>query len=371
MSRVGTDSVSQAIGSLYEAAYDPGTWPETIETLRDLFGGSKACLARQGPNLQPSDAISTAADPVYTRRFIEEFAGEPHALLAAFGAMPVGRIYSDHALVGWDLMRSSRFWNEWLAPQDMYGGLACKLFAANGSSWFFDVQRGRKQETFDGAEVRLFERLKPHLQRVARLNWQMQAAGVLASAFTRLPFAMLLVDGHQQVVSLNEAAEALVARGDLVLRGGRLSVHGPGRGRALQALIADACSEADGVPGAGGDLLVMAADGHSPRLAVSVAPLKGGSAESLSMGCLATVMVRDLCPAGTGETLARLRGLFGFTPKEAEIAVALLAGQPLRDAAAGTGIGITTARTHIANMLRKTHTAGQVQLVALLARATG
>lgn len=49
-----------------------------------------------------------------------------------------------------------------MAPQDMYGGLACKLEATPSSIWMFDVQRGRRQAAFDDNDAKLLRHLVPH-----------------------------------------------------------------------------------------------------------------------------------------------------------------------------------------------------------------
>ncbi|RJF87022.1 LuxR family transcriptional regulator [Oleomonas cavernae] len=368
MARVDIDTVANAVAGLYEAAYDPSAWPATIEALCGLFGGSKACLCRQGPNLQASDVISTAADPAYAISFIDEYAYQPNPLMNVFETVPVGLVYSDHAMVGRETLRRSKFWTEWMAPQDMYGGLAVKLLRSGASSWFFDVQRGRNQESFDRRDADLLERILPHLQRAAEISWKSRTSKLLASAFAQLPFAVILVDGHQQIAGMNEAADAVLARGDLSARNGRLGTRDLATTRALHQLVIAASKSADGVPGVGGELLIAGAAGRSP-LALSVAPLRDVQAEGLPMGGLAAVFIRELGHRDRPDFGPRLQALFGLTRKEAEVATALVAGCSLKEAAAGSGIGITTARTHIASMLRKTHTAGQVQLVALLTRA--
>lgn len=367
MKRLDADAVSGAIAGFYQAAYDHAVWPETIEHLCRLFDGSKACICRHGPNLTPDDVVTTPADPVYAKRFIDEHAYQPNPLLEAYEAAPVGVVYNDHDLVGTERLRRSRFWNEWMAPQDMYGGLAGKVMRAGASTWFVDVQRGRHQDGFDGADAELLQTLLPHLRRAAEIGWRFRTNSMLASAFAHLTHGVVMVDGNQQIVSLNAAADAVFTRGDLVCRMGRLASRDTATTRALHQLIADVCRHSDGIPGTGGDLLIRCPHTDLPQLSLSVAPLKGEAAHGDS---LAVVFIRELDGDRRDDMVPRLQSLFGFTRKEAEIGAALTTGRSLKEAAARGQIGITTARTHLAAMLRKTHTTGQVQLVALLIRAT-
>src|ERR1700742_4796488 len=114
--------LASVVTGIYDAAYGPGTWDAAIGNLDHLFHGSKACFGRIGPDLQPNDVVATNTDPAFQRRYIEEHAYLPNVLTDAIAAAPIGRVYGDHALVGDGALKRSRFWNEWMAPQDMYGG---------------------------------------------------------------------------------------------------------------------------------------------------------------------------------------------------------------------------------------------------------
>ncbi len=56
----------------------------------------------------------------------------------------------------------------------------------------------------------------------------------------------------------------------------------------------------------------------------------------------------------------------GLTPSECRVAQALLSGTPLTDYADGNGVSIRTVRTHLSNVLHKTGSRNQVDLVRLL-----
>ncbi len=65
-----------------------------------------------------------------------------------------------------------------------------------------------------------------------------------------------------------------------------------------------------------------------------------------------------------------LQSLFDLSPKEAELAHALLRGLSLHEAALERHVGLATVRSQLASLLRKTGTTRQGQLIALLARAS-
>jgi DNA-binding CsgD family transcriptional regulator/PAS domain-containing protein len=368
------DALSTVIGDIYQAAYEPAAWPGAVEALRGVFHGSKACLVRVGPNRQPADLIAPNGDPVFQRRYLEEFTQRPNVLETAVAGVPVGAVYHDHALVGRDRLRASRLWNDWMAPQDMYGGLACKVLASGSSSWFLDIQRGRRQEAFEAADRELFEFVAPHIRRAVEIARQFQVNQALSFAFSHLPFGIVVVDGSQRIVTANEAAEAILAGpgGALRNKGGCLVAADARAAARLERLIVGACSFHEGLaPGLGGDFQIAAplCNERSASLAISVGPLLRGRRQTAPVEPCAVVVIREMTfelPVGFAEHIG---GLFALTLREADVAAALAAGLSLKDVARKAGIKISTARTHLEHIFLKTGTRQQSQLVALLKSA--
>jgi len=371
-------AMSSLIGAIYDAAYDAQAWPVALEVLRETFDGSKACLARCGPNIGPMDSFSTAADPIFIGKYISEHAGQPNPLSDAVGAVAVGTVYSDHALVGHDTLRESRLWNDWMAPQDMFGGIACKLSAVGQSFWFVDVQRGRYQPAFDGNDVACLEQLAPHLARAAQISRAVRVAGVMGSVFDQFNFAVLIMDAGQRIALMNAAAEELLAQPTcgFVMKGGRIAPARASSAQQFSNLVLDACRREGGLlPGIGGDVLVTASRAGEPerRLAVSVSPLMEEMPEVMPggepggrQGPYALVFIRELTFDLTSDFADRLRALFGLAPKEASLAAVLTAGYSLKDAAEKCGIRISTARSYLENIFDKVGVRQQSHLVAIL-----
>jgi DNA-binding CsgD family transcriptional regulator len=67
----------------------------------------------------------------------------------------------------------------------------------------------------------------------------------------------------------------------------------------------------------------------------------------------------------------RISGLFGLTPAEARVAVAIMGGASTREAAAALGVSFHTVRHQLQSMLEKTGASRQSELVAMLMRAVG
>jgi DNA-binding CsgD family transcriptional regulator len=374
MAHANLEAVTGAIDALYAAAYDCELMPATVERLRQLFDGSKACFMRLGPNLSAADAISTECDPEFNRRYVEEFGHEVNTYSQAFTALPVGTIYSDHALLGAKQLRSSRVWNEWMAPQNMYSGLGCRLFAAGPSSWFFDVQRGRGQAEFDSADVALCKMLAPTLMKVTELRYRMGALtlkkGIERYALDSLTVGIAAVDPHARILYANAAVDCMFERPDGALSscGGRLLARDPVAQADLKQLIAQTCAGQGQREVSSGYLLARSPDPDGLDVALCVMPVHDAGAYGLPDGQpVAMVVARTLEQDANLEDQA-VR-LFALTPAEAKFASALASGQSLAEAADAQMVRITTARTHLARIFQKTGTRQQSQVAALLRAA--
>lgn len=367
MARANLDTVTSAVDGLLDAALDFEQMPGAIEQVRKLFNGSKACLGHFGPDTHPADSISNNSDPELDAFCYRELMTEAQSFIAQVAGVPVGTVYRDHALFG-DELRSNRFWREWMAPQDMYGGMASRVLEAGPSFWLCDVQRGRGQEPFDAADIALFERLMPVMRRVTQLRQQLGRLSIerdmARRALDELSLAIIIVDRSLQLAYANAVGEELLATPDspLGLRGGKLHARAPSE----QGRLKDLVTEAGDRTAMRGQMLLTARNPDARDVSLAVTPLSPAYALS---GRVNDVMIvaRAVEPASGG--LIAARQMFDLTEAEAKLALGLASGLSLAEVAQGQGIRMTTARTHLARVFSKTGTRQQSQVAALLRAA--
>lgn len=370
MRDAGRDDAAQLVDDLYEAACGEKNWSDVLNDIRVLFGASSACIYRHGPELSPLDAFRTDSNPQMMQHYMQEFANN-NELSSAVHALPVGGIFSDHEIVGRHRMRRTRVWNEWMAPQDMYGGLTSKILASDGSFWVFDMQRGRTQSGFDDGDAALLGSVVPHIARAVKIFRNRQITGMMSQVFSQLPFGVILVDPSLRILKANEMAQEILdlPLGPLRARAGRLRAGNPLDRVHLQDLVARACARtADGLPGTGGDHVIKGRlqDPAATDLVVTVTPLVGQSGSGPALEPCAAVYLRRLTLDLPARFDDYIRLLYRLSPREAIIAARLASGLSLKDAAAMEGIAMSTARTYMEHLFQKTGTHQQSALVALL-----
>ncbi len=217
----------------------------------------------------------------------------------------------------------------------------------------------------DEAEEAFLHNLMPHLKQAARLNARLAAASAstsaLESAIDQLGFGLILCDGDMALLRASAVtAELLERSGHLRIAGDRLLCPEAEDGRRLRAAVR---TVADGVrPAAAGVL----GDGSSRQLHFRIMPLP--HADWTEAGTTVAILLSQ--PADTPCIDPGDIGLlFRLSPAEARLATALASGKSVTDFAHQRGITLGTARVQLKQVLAKTGTNRQAELIRRLCRS--
>lgn len=366
--RVTPDAV---IAALYEAATDASLWPNALASLTGLFtpaftshffvaDGKEISFAAVGHDYLENANAAYAAHYGHI---------DPRAALIA--SWDTGATFTCHQLFDDDYVARSEFYQDFLIPIGGRYIVATKLMDSGTRKIITSVHRNEQQGPFEAEDCKLYARLKPHLMQAARLFDRLSALRVAqecaSAALDRLPWSMLIVDRNGKILQTNASAEALLKRGDVLKsKNGRLEVVAIGQPSVLRNLIFDAASAAGGracVPG-GSIRLDRSRDGS--YLTLIIAPLRKATHQLSNVTSSgAIIFIADSAeqrvPPG-----AFLQKLYGLTPAEAAIAVAIAAGRTLDEISAMNGVTRNTVRVQTQSILSKTGVRRQAELVRLL-----
>jgi DNA-binding CsgD family transcriptional regulator/PAS domain-containing protein len=362
---MSSDKFRRAISSIYDAALMPNLWPAALDLAVDSVGGVGAAyyvwnkrtgqvewLSMSGP------LANTTAD--YASYY---YALDPYRPM--FETVPSGRLLGVRECVPEALLRRNEWYNDYLLKGGIDDGVGARLFANRSHVVYFGIHHGTDQPPFATDRAAALQALVRPLRQAARLCVELHNLGrkssVALRALDQLGAAVIIADSDGRMIQANRAAERVLQRGDgLRIQNGKLRALDVSESAGLEAAIAAAAVELK-TAAAIGRMRVRRHDGRLPYL-LTVAPL--GADLTVYGRPLAMIVLTD--PDECSLSDRNLAEFFGLSPAESRLAVALLAGKKLSEVAMEFGVQITTLRTQLSSILRKTGVTRQIDLIRLL-----
>lgn len=354
---------SRAVTAIYDAVIDEKHRSDALKLVADCVGAAGASYVLVD---KYSDRTHLAVSP----HAFEGRLGDYHNHFYAIDPYRMARQRgSDGSWVRVSEMFTERFLarDEWYNDFILAGGvrdiLGGKLHESPSHIFLIGLLRGVGQSDEFPPDPAALAALCDPLAKAARLHAGLLEAGLRTAldqeAAGQLTTGVVFVDDNSRIIKLNQAAENFLRRGDgLVADGPRLSSRRLGDAAKLAGMISAATARP---PGAG-CLLLHRAGGEGDYI-VRVAPV-GIALERFDQPM---AMVSITSPAEAFPSADDVAALYGLSPAETRLALALARGDRPAEIAAATGVQITTVRSQLSAVLRKMHAERQSDIVRLLA----
>lgn len=352
------------IDLIYDAAFDGDLWPDVLTGLGDRAGAGPGNLVQidivDGSGF--GFAARTPADTVDL--FFADWASRnPIGLVDDpfdYRRDWAPRINRDTDCIDRRVLERSPYWNEFLVPLGACYSIHVRLALRGNDLTTITLGRPAHCGVFEDDDIAALVPFHRHLIRAERM-WRGLGAGQAAASqvdalLAASPDALFFLDDRLRLRCWTPAAEALLRRGGAVRStGGRLHAADPTADTALQGALAVAL--AGGAP-----LPVAVTTRPDEAVTLSVARLGERAAAAIPGGRCLLVAARSVAdPAAT------LRTTYDLTATEAQLALAIAAGDTLRTIAARHGVSINTVRNQLGAVFDKTGCGRQQDLVRLLA----
>ena len=345
------------IGRVYEAALEPARWRAFVDDLAGFYSGTAAISTQDSRSAGAQIFAASGIDPSFARSY-EIYYAEKRPWAGKAAATAVGEIFTPRTLFERNDYERTEYFNDWLKPQGIYYLSSYALARHGPGTTFLTLSRSQRAGDFGENELRLTDKLVPHLQRALQMHRRLSAAteqrDVLARGLEGLGMAAILVDQDGGIRYVNRIAETLLSRCDrLIARHQRLVAKTQTATNALHRLIRAAARGGAGLDQASGGVLALpGANGN--HLHALICPFPMSKADW--PGPLVPSALIFVSDATRDVTLrpAHLQQLYGLTRAEAKLMSALASGQRLDDYAKSAGIGRATAKTQLQQIFMKT-----------------
>lgn len=298
-------------------------------------------------------------------RILDAYNGYYHKvnplLPAALERIGTGRTACISDLLPERVYFASEFFCDFARGAETAWVLGLNVVIAPGRQLAIALHRPMGTSDFAPADRARLKRLERPVQAALRLRDRLGAGrDACLGALEALAFGAIVCDGDGRLLFANHAAEAL-ARGGcgllLGIRRGGVTAAPPHEASRLAQLIEDAAETARA-----GAMTIAGAGGQRTVLLIAPLPRRFGHAAQLVLVTVRSAAAAPLVDAAT------LIAVFGLTPAEAGVGVALSTGAGAAEIADRLGVAEETVRTHIRRCLSKAGAANQRAFIAMLGR---
>lgn len=362
--------LSEFLGRIYQGPQESIPWSGFLEMLRQRLEASFVTLVLRNPASDRPGLIVNASvfgpllpgEPSYSEHYYS---------ICPFIDWPVDRVATADEVFGPATWSEHDFYRQYLKPLDLRYILVANIRTDAGVDCAFFVCRNHLDGDFADAEKALVSILLPHLKRAVDLHATLDELNsermLYAATIDRMLVGTVILDESGKVMKSNAAASRLMAAKDgLYSRHDKLCAHSASENRALQKAIQSVlrlhlCGAASSVE----VIALSRPTGEMPlNLLLRPIPLNYQANDSTRRPAVA-VFIRD--PADSPQASRRLlRKLFQLTATETEVALLMMDGLTLDEAADKLGVMKNTVRAHLRGVFAKTGATRQALLVKTL-----
>lgn len=364
------DRFDRAVASLYGAALADAAWAPAAGAINDMLrvtghGLTFADPCQSEPEIFLNRFFVAAEhredlEDLYFRDYYRRDEAIPRLYELGDGEVAYrSTLYTDRE------KETSAAYNEFRRIARSQDGLFVVLDGLDGCGVVWSIGDSRERGGWAQDQVRTIRRFAPHLRQFARIRRALANAGALGASLAGLlenrRSGIIQLDRRGRILEANDRARAVLAKRDgLRDDGGVLAAGTQAEDAELKGLLERALP-VYGARGAGGSMKITRCTAGTP-LVLEVHPVRKTGTDARSWDVGALVLIVD--PIARPRVDPRLPAMvWGLTPAESRVAVALATGQTASGVAGELGCAESTVRTHLKRVYRKLGIRKQTELV--------
>lgn len=349
---------------LIEGAHETPLWATFLGHLRAVTGADYATLIFHAPGRHFEDAfhlLSGTALPADVEKAQRAYFGT-----AKFPGLDLaeGRPYSLAELVAAGDGPQADFYRDLVSVHGINAARQVRVREPAGVDALLSL--ARRGCDFPVEVDSLLIALAPALRAVLRLYVERErerlSASLTAEAVQRLQFGWITMDAEGRVLDSDEHGGSILRRSHLLRQGrsGRLVARPAAIDREIQRALGDIAANPNARPRA----ITLSRD---PWVDMLLLPARRRPMSATTAPVAVAYVHGDSWSLNNRSD--QLAQLFGLSPREAELALALSCGMTLPEAAAQFGYKTDTARTYSKAIYAKTGARGMPDLVRIIMRS--
>lgn len=361
-------ALDAAIGSIYEAAVSPSSWPRALEQASACTGDVGAVLiwTREDGSFGTITSPSLKdAQREYEDRWWREDVRASRAVKRSYWL--TSDVITDQDVVSPEEIETLPIYTDFLIRHGLGWVASVGVSPDPALHAALTVQRAMSKAPFSADEKEVIALLGRHIERALRIGsklveWRTTVES-LADALRRMDVAVFALDGADRVLFMNDAASSVLATSLQIYRQ-RLMVRIGGERMTLKTAFLRQREERRRVSDLAALLLERSTGSHLVLFDLPITV--GGEIYEAFLQKAEKLILVVAQDATSSVDPSILRDLFGLTAAEARLAAIVGRGASPREAAATLTISEETARSVLKRVYEKTETRRQSQLATLL-----
>ena len=366
----------RAVETLLDAAFDDARWGDAfraIDRLCGLNGGQFTALAANADGDPEATFAACYIDGDPHQEIVADWAANYASFsenVSRIGTLPIWRLTHNEELFTPAEKRTSLMYNEFQPKYDCRDQMAVVVDRPSderpgNGCLFWTMTNG--EAGWEPAKLKRIRGLLPHIRQAVRVRQELVAAQAQAHAdvsglLESTSLGVVFLNRRGAISSANQTARRmLAAKGGIYELHGTLRAGWPSDDARLRRLVTTALPRL-GHLAVGGYMSAQRSAGLP--LILHVHPVTPGRVDFGVERLAALVLIRD--PDANRLDPEMVADVFGLTAAETRVAVLLAKGRSVRDIARELDRSENTVRWTLKNVLSKTHTSRQADLVRLL-----
>jgi DNA-binding CsgD family transcriptional regulator/PAS domain-containing protein len=370
MQALQPNTLSSIIGDVYDCALHPQAWGQTLTRISSAMN-SAYCTIAMGDTAQamrPVMAVHSPWDPAMLQALNDDFGleGVPGLKAVAFGDVDTPRsTLQDMSEADF---QQTPFYLEWVKPQGLREACAMKFTHTEQRIGLIASVIRADRDVISEDERQFMALLSAHLRRAALigdlLNYERLQSQSLRDTLGNLATPVFLLDRHAGITFANPSAQALLEDNVLTKsKSGQLTVGHASMHTALVDAVAR-CAGVGSELGSRGIGIPISNTVENTAIAY-VLPIGQTAIRSGQGEAVAAVFIANSAHSAL-PTQEILIAVFGLTPAESRVMLAVGEGATPAQAALRLHITENTVKTHLARVYTKSGAHRQSDIVQLL-----
>ena len=361
---------SNVVEAIYDCALNFENWQTVLPLIAKLIDSPKITMGITDYSVTREIRLyQHGFEEKYVRQHFEKFAAANPVFIAGH-ARPVGDVYTANMVIDMEEYYASRFHREWGKPQGLGDTISVHALKSGRRHAGITALRLDHQRPYDENDIETYRLLAPHICRAFAISDALDlrtiTSQVLEATLDALTSGVYLTGFDGRIVYMNRAAEQQIKTGDsLRIVNHRLEPVSPEAQTTMASAISSVAIGENKAPMGGFTIALPARSNNG--LVATILPLDRGQRLKVSgpFAAAAAIFVQDpvTVPVLPGVALAKI---YGLTPGELRVLLAMSPGLGVKEAADILGISETTAKTHLQRIFSKTGTSKQTELLILL-----